>query len=57
MGSVHANGPSQVTYFKKRRVVEYNKEETLKRLTAEGAQPLPEGVNLPAQPVKYKTIR
>lgn len=31
---------SWVTYFKKRRVFEYQKEQTIKRLEAEGAQPL-----------------
>ncbi|KAF4543043.1 Cytochrome c oxidase subunit VIb [Lasiodiplodia theobromae] len=31
---------AQVQYFKKRRVVEYKKEATLKQLQAEGARPL-----------------
>jgi cytochrome c oxidase assembly factor 6 len=34
----------QVTYFKKRRVMEYQKEKTLQRLAAENAQELPPGV-------------
>ncbi|RDW68123.1 hypothetical protein BP6252_09519 [Coleophoma cylindrospora] len=32
---------SWVTYFKKRRVMEYQKEQTLARLHAEGAQKMP----------------
>jgi len=35
---LNANGWAQVEYFKKRRVVEYKRDETLKRLQAEGAQ-------------------
>ncbi|KAK5173009.1 uncharacterized protein LTR77_003131 [Saxophila tyrrhenica] len=31
---------SWVTYFKKRRVFEHQKEQTMKKLAAEGAQPL-----------------
>ncbi|KAJ9647223.1 hypothetical protein H2201_003349 [Coniosporium apollinis] len=38
---------SWVQYFKKRRVVEFKKDQTLKQLQAEGAKPLPEGVALP----------
>ena len=30
----------QVTYFKKRRVFEFQKEQTLRKIEAEGAQPL-----------------
>ena len=30
----------QVTYFKKRKVFEHQKEQTMKKLAAEGAQPL-----------------
>ncbi|KAF2144693.1 uncharacterized protein K452DRAFT_223063 [Aplosporella prunicola CBS 121167] len=33
---------SWVQYFKKRRIVDYKKEQTLKQLEAEGAQPLPQ---------------
>jgi len=31
----------QVTYFKKRRVMEYQKNQTLEKLRAEGAQEMP----------------
>lgn len=34
---------SWVTYFKKRRVFEHQKEQTMKKLAAEGAQPLDKG--------------
>ena len=30
----------QVTYFKKRRVMEYQRDQTIKKLNAEGAQPM-----------------
>ncbi|OCK99506.1 uncharacterized protein K441DRAFT_627875 [Cenococcum geophilum 1.58] len=36
---------SWVQYFKKRRVVEYNKEQTLKRIEAEGGEILPPALN------------
>lgn len=36
-----------MTYFKKRRVMEHQKAETLARIKAEGAQPLPSGAVLP----------
>lgn len=39
--AAHANG-RQVQYFKKRRVVDHKKEQTLKQLQAEGARPLPQ---------------
>ncbi|KAK4497280.1 hypothetical protein PRZ48_011730 [Zasmidium cellare] len=31
---------SWVTYFKKRRVMEYQRDQTIKKLNAEGAQPM-----------------
>ncbi|KZF21765.1 hypothetical protein L228DRAFT_248501 [Xylona heveae TC161] len=34
---------SWVQYFKKRRVMEYNRDQTLEKLKAEGAQPMPVG--------------
>jgi len=37
----------QVTYFKQRRVMEYNKKQTLEKLAKENARPLPEGVGPP----------
>jgi len=40
----------QVQYFKKRRVMEYQKAKTLQKLAAEGAQELPPGVG-PMPPV------
>lgn len=33
----------QVQYFKKRRVMEYKRNEALEKLKTEGAQPLPGG--------------
>lgn len=33
--------PHQVQYFKKRRVMEYQREQTLQKLKAEGAQEMP----------------
>ncbi|KAF2087225.1 hypothetical protein K490DRAFT_42647 [Saccharata proteae CBS 121410] len=39
---------SWVQYFKKRRIVDYKKEQTMKQLEAEGARPLPQG-QLPGQ--------
>ncbi|KAI9837818.1 MAG: hypothetical protein M1819_006752 [Sarea resinae] len=45
---------SWVQYFKKRRVMEYNKNQTLEKLKAEGARPLPGGGggpdSLPSRP-------
>ncbi|KAL6721313.1 hypothetical protein ACLMJK_000416 [Lecanora helva] len=38
---------SWVTYFKQRRVMEHNKQQTLERLAREDARPLPEGVGSP----------
>jgi len=35
------SGYLQVTYFKKRRVMEYQRNQTLERLKAEGAQEMP----------------
>ena len=37
----------QVTYFKQRRVMEYNKKQTLDKLAKEGARPMPEGAGPP----------
>jgi cytochrome c oxidase assembly factor 6 len=39
---------SWVTYFKKRRVFEHQKEQTIRKLEAEGAQPLDGGQTLGA---------
>lgn len=36
-----------MTYFKQRRVMEYNKKQTLERLKAEGAKGVPEGIAPP----------
>lgn len=33
--------PHQVQYFKKRRVMEHQREQTLQKLKAEGAQEMP----------------
>ncbi|MCJ1254137.1 hypothetical protein MMC24_001951 [Lignoscripta atroalba] len=41
---------SWVTYFKQRRVMEHNKKQTLERLKAEGARPMPEGMGPPQGP-------
>jgi len=41
---------SWVTYFKQRRVMEYNKKQTLERLKSEGARPMPEGMGPPQGP-------
>ncbi|KAL2045679.1 hypothetical protein N7G274_002109 [Stereocaulon virgatum] len=38
---------SWVTYFKQRRVMEWNKKQTLEKLAKENARPMPEGVGLP----------
>ena len=38
----------QVTYFKKRRVMEYQRNKTLERLKAEGAQEMPGQIGPPA---------
>ncbi|KAL2053782.1 hypothetical protein ABVK25_006087 [Lepraria finkii] len=38
---------SWVTYFKQRRVMEYNKKQTLDKLAKEGARPMPEGMGPP----------
>ncbi|CAL3968410.1 hypothetical protein PZA11_004005 [Diplocarpon coronariae] len=38
---------SWVTYFKKRRVMEYQRNKTLEKLKAEGAQQMPEDIGLP----------
>jgi cytochrome c oxidase assembly factor 6 len=38
----------QVTYFKKRRVMEYQRNKTLERLKAEGAQEMPGQIRPPA---------
>lgn len=40
----------QVTYFKQRRVMEYNKKQTLEKLKAEGARSMPEGMGPPQSP-------
>ncbi len=37
----------QVTYFKKRRVMEYQRNKTLERLKAEGAQEMPGQIGPP----------
>ncbi|MCJ1310006.1 hypothetical protein MMC25_003667 [Agyrium rufum] len=41
---------SWVTYFKQRRVMEYNKKKTLEKLQSEGARPMPEGLLPPQGP-------
>jgi cytochrome c oxidase assembly factor 6 len=38
----------QVTYFKKRRVMEHQRNKALERLKAEGAQEMPGQIGLPA---------
>ncbi|KAF8860993.1 hypothetical protein BDZ45DRAFT_295377 [Acephala macrosclerotiorum] len=38
---------SWVTYFKKRRVMEYQRNKTLEKLKAEGAQEMPGQIGLP----------
>lgn len=37
----------QVTYFKQRRVMEFNKQKTLEKLKNEGAKPMPEDIAPP----------
>lgn len=39
-------GGLQVTYFKQRRVMEFQKRATLEKLAKEGAESLPEGMGL-----------
>ncbi|MCJ1421879.1 hypothetical protein MMC32_008246 [Xylographa parallela] len=38
---------SWVTYFKQRRVMEFKRKQTLEKLAAEGARPMPEGMGPP----------